>query len=293
MLGHTICHTLEEEIDVVICVDFVSKDTQKIRLLKERGIPIVLIKQEPVVTSPAHLESNPGELFDLVITRGDPNSKPVFNTFQEWDTRFYKSSGRLDRVVAINANKWSAIPGELYSLRRLCYSNDPRVDLYGRGWNERIGATLLRYAKEVLIAIRFRVRPELLNIKHAFHKPANYLGSADDKMAALSRYKVSLVIENCESYMSEKLVDAILAGCIPVYVGADPQKFGIPSDLYIKSPADARSVGEALDLALELSHDEYLRKVESWVELPGIRETWEAVEVFDRVLRHIESEMLN
>jgi hypothetical protein len=93
--------------------------------------------------------------------------------------------------------------------------------------------------------------------------------------------------------MSEKLVDAILAGCIPVYVGADPQKFGIPSDLYIKSPADARSVGQAVDLALELPHDEYLQKVKSWIELPETRKTWEAVEVFDRILRHIESELLS
>jgi hypothetical protein len=292
-LGHTIAYGVDEEIDVAICVDFIARDAQLLRKLKRKGVPIALIKQEPVVTSPAHLEMNPSNLFDLVITRGDPNSEPIFNTFQEWDIRFHGESHRLDRVVAINANKWSAIPGELYSLRRLCYSNDSRVDLYGRGWEEGTGATLVRLIKEAFIALRFRVKPELLNMRHAFHKPANYLGAAADKMGTLSKYKVSLVIENCSSYMSEKLVDAILAGCIPVYVGANPERFGIPKELYIQASPDVWSVRQGIELAMQIPHDEYLRRVKTWIDLPKTKMAWEAVQVFDAILRHIESELLN
>lgn len=292
-LGHELSFNIDEEIDVAICVDFVPRDVPTLTKLKKRDIPIVLIKQEPVVTSPAHLEENPRNLFDLVITRGDPKSEPIFNTFQEWDVRFHESDSRLDRVVAINANKWSAIPGELYSLRRLCYSNDPRVDLYGRGWDEKLGSTIIRLVKETIIALRFRVRPAYLNLRHAFHKPANYLGSATDKIETLSRYKVSLVIENCSSYMSEKLVDAILAGCIPVYVGANPEKFGIPRELYVLAKAEVWSVSQGIELAMQVPHDEHLRKVKTWIEMPETKKAWESVQVFDAILRHIESELLN
>jgi hypothetical protein len=290
--GHVVSSTISKNLDVAIFVDYEPKDMENLRELKRLGVPLVLIKQEPVVTAPLHAKHNPSGLFDLIITRGDPGSKPRFNTFQEWDTRFVDNSTRVDRVVAINANKWSAMSGELYSLRRKCYSFDSRVDLFGREWNERPSATLVRVLKENLLAVKAGFVPQVSNIRHAFFTPANYLGVTDDKMLTLSKYKVSLVIENSETYMSEKLVDAILAGCIPVYVGANPELFGIPRDLYIRSTANAVSVGRSLDIALNASHSDFLRRVRHWVDTPGTRSKWESVEVFSQILSHIENELL-
>jgi hypothetical protein len=236
-LGHIVCNDTSETPDVAIFVDYDPREKVKLKELKKLGIPIALIKQEPIVTAPAHAKKNPSGLFDLVITRGDPESDPLFNTFQEWDTRFVGSANRLERIVAINANKWSAVPGELYSLRRRCYAADSRLDLFGRGWSENKFKTLIRVLKENLIALRFGMIPKAGNLRHAFHAPANYLGEAKDKMEILSKYKVSLVIENSEAYMSEKLVDALLAGCIPVYVGAIPSCMEyLTNYIYVRKP---------------------------------------------------------
>jgi len=292
-LGHKVCNNSSDNPRVAIFVDYDPKEKSKIRELKELGVPLVLIKQEPVVTAPLHSRKNPSGLFDLVITRGEPGSDPLFNTFQEWDTRFLGRSERQENIVAINANKWSAVPGELYSLRRQCYAADPRIDLYGRGWDEGKAQTLIRVLKENLIAIRFGVLPKAGNIKHAFHAPANYMGEAKDKMEILSKHKVSLVIENCESYMSEKLVDALLAGCIPVYVGANPKLFGIPDDLYIRAEANPRSVKRGIEIALEMAHSNFLTRVQSWMALPGVKDEWQSVQVFARILSHIEDKLVN
>lgn len=288
LLGHAVCASESDDPDVAIFVDYDPKERPKLKDLKLMGVPLVLIKQEPVVTAPLHAKGNPSGLFDLVITRGDPDSDPIFNTFQEWDTRFVNQKERLERIVAINANKWSAIAGELYSLRRVGYSFDSRIDVYGRGWAESKGSTAVRVLKEIFIALRFGAFPQLLNIKSAFHQPANYLGEVDDKMLALASYKVSLVIENCDSYLSEKLVDALLAGCIPVYVGADPTKFGIPENLFIKSDANVEAIKRSLEIALNMSHEDFLLRVQSWVEQPETRSKWESVQVFSRILEHID-----
>lgn len=46
--------------------------------------------------------------------------------------------------------------------------------------------------------------------------------SVGDKLEVLSKYKYSIVIENCQypNYWTEKLSDCILAGCCPIYYGA-------------------------------------------------------------------------
>jgi len=292
-MGHTIDADNKKFPDIAICVDFSSKDVRALKSLKKKGVPLVLVKQEPVVTAPVHRHANPKGLFDMVITRGDPNSDLKFNTFQEWDTRFLTSRQRKSRVAAINANKWSAVPGELYSLRRKCYALDPRVDLHGHGWAEGFSATGLRMAKEIFIAISSGIVPQISNLRWGFLLPANYQGPAEDKILSLSAYKVSLVIENCQSYMSEKLVDSILAGCIPVYVGADPKLFDIPDDLYVRAAPDSESVKKSIDRALEMNHTEFLLSAKNWAESPGVKETWEHVAVVESLIRHVEQFLLD
>jgi hypothetical protein len=69
----------------------------------------------------------------------------------------------------------------------------------------------------------------------------NYLGSVDDKMAVMRRYTFALVFENTDhaGYVSEKILDALRAGAIPLYWGGgDFLTQCIPDDCYI----DCRTV---------------------------------------------------
>ena len=44
----------------------------------------------------------------------------------------------------------------------------------------------------------------------------------------------TLVIENEKTYLSEKLFNALLAGCIPIYIGPELTKFKLPRGIAIE-----------------------------------------------------------
>jgi len=292
-LGHQLSTDLSGDPDVLVCVDYHPKFKNEILRARSLGVPTVLVKQEPSVTAPVHMLKNPGNLFDLVVKRGDPHGSPIFNTFQEWDTRFLGQVNRKERVVAINADKWSAIRGELYSFRRACYNSDDRIDLFGHGWNDKNLKRFERLIKEVLIAVRFGQFPILRNSKNIFLKPLNYLGQSQDKMETLGAYKVSLVIENSQEYMSEKLIDALLAGNVPVYVGADPERFGIPKELFFHCEPDVGLVKEKISEALVINSEDFQSKVSKWIASEGVKGFWEVRSVTKTLLDYIECKLVN
>lgn len=285
--GHQIVYSLEEGPDLLICVDYKQSLKGLIQMAKASSVPTVLIKQEPIVVFPQHARANPGNLFSLVITRGEPSNKPMFNTFQEWNLGKLEATGRSNQFVAISGNKWSMIPGEYYSLRREVYAREQRIDLYGPGWDEKVSGQLIRALKEILIAVSAGFIPSLLNLRWCVSEPLNYFGIADNKPHTLSGYKGSLVIENNGGYMSEKLVDSIICGTIPVYVGAPVHNYGIPQDLVIEAQPNLKSISRAIDLALTWNSEDYIERVKAWLAQPGVREQWHFATVNKRLLEYI------
>lgn len=65
---------------------------------------------------------------------------------------------------------------------------------------------------------------------------SHYHGEVDDKWDALAEYRYSLSIENYEGphYFSEKLVDALLAWCMPIYWGCTNLDEYLPEDCYVR-----------------------------------------------------------
>lgn len=64
----------------------------------------------------------------------------------------------------------------------------------------------------------------------------------EDKWDALAPYRYTIVYENfvCPLYFSEKLTDAWLAGCMPIYIGGNALEDFFPSDSFIRiDPSDA------------------------------------------------------
>jgi hypothetical protein len=111
---------------------------------------------------------------------------------------------RSDKAIAIVSNyggaPWKRHPDLSYRNRVI---TNPSVDLYGRdGWQ--------RYRS------RWYSRAKT---------PVNYKGEipgdwpAGEKRQLMSKYKVAICLENMNEpyYFSEKFVEAVMAGCIPVY----------------------------------------------------------------------------
>jgi hypothetical protein len=104
--------------------------------------------------------------------------------------------------------------------------------LYGGGWNDRIPGFPASY--------------------HALAKKAFRGGLAfDAKLTTMNGFKFSICFENCSfpGYVTEKIFDCFLAGCIPVYYGAPDITDFVPAGTFI----DYRQFGsfEALDQHLQ------------------------------------------
>jgi len=97
-------------------------------------------------------------------------------------------------------------------------------DLYGEGWDRY-------YFKDKLFHLN-RIGPITKLFKPKF---LSYKGKAPFKNKVYQNYKFSLCYENAhyQDYISEKIFDCFLGGCVPIYLGADNVEKFIPADTFI------------------------------------------------------------
>lgn len=146
---------------------------------------------------------------------------------------------RREKAIAIVSNHggfpWKCHPQ--IALRNQ-FITDPTVDLYGRtGWK--------RYRRH------WYSRPS---------PPANYRGELPgdwhegEKRRLQASYKVSVCFENmCEPhYFTEKFVEAVIAGCVPVYRADSTLRETILKGAFWIDPQDfGNSVSETMEKALK------------------------------------------
>lgn len=191
---------------------------------------------------------------------------------------------RDEGVVFVNANKISMSSGELYTLRREVLYSNPNIHVYGPGWADSSLIRLFRVIKECFIALqnplRFRFR-----IKRIWLRPDLYHGLANDKVQETAKYKVALVIENSFELVTEKIFDAWLAGCIPVYVGSDLAKLGVNESLFIQAEPNVRSVEAAMVKALDVDHATFIVNLRHWMNVSSFVQDWTVKTGYGRVFK--------
>ena len=90
--------------------------------------------------------------------------------------------------------------------------------LYGIGWDQPIQGFSSDYHRAALKAYRGVIPPEL-----------------QSKRKVMSHFKYAICFENCvfPGYVTEKIFDCFLAGCIPVYFGAPDIADFIPPETFV------------------------------------------------------------
>jgi hypothetical protein len=176
-----------------------------------------------------------------------PARKPV-----EPKTSFNKKK----LLVNISANKLSHFPDELYSARRKTieyfdenYPND--FDLYGPNWNKPIS----RIQKAFPILTK---------------KYATFRGHANDKIGTMSKYKFSLCYENLKNengYITEKILDCLVANTIPIYWGANNIEKYIDSQCFIDKRQfnSDKELAEYLINITEKKYNNYLEAIKKYL----------------------------
>lgn len=178
---------------------------------------------------------------------------------------------RQSKAIAIVSNRGDKAPrkrSEQIKLRNaLCINS--QTDLYGK--------------KETWQAFRHNTfeLPKL---------PSNYQGSIpgrwseDPKTLQTSQYKAAICLENTlePHYFTEKFVDAVRAGCIPIYKPHPTVKASVLNGARWVDPSDFDSASDCINYALSQDLDLYQAQNEKWLKSPQVRQT-ERLAVFERL----------
>lgn len=106
-----------------------------------------------------------------------------------------------------------------------------KIEVFGRGWDDTGNLPADQAAR-------------LATIRSVFHGPC------EEKHELLSRYKFTIAYENTAypGYVTEKAIDAMVAGSVPVYFGAPDIAEQLPAEAFI----DARAFGSPEAIAAHM-----------------------------------------
>ncbi len=286
----------EMDIQKIVCIDYSPKFSSEVSNPVLDLTACTLVHMEPSVVLPANFARSRGKQFGTQITVG---GKPTGDSVSvHWPMVFPKelertaflAAERSERVVLINGNKMSFVKGELYSLRRKAIRALANLDLYGTEWDSKFLHRIFIGIRSFAHAVLSLTLPRLTGISLWFQPYPKSKGPVGDKLATMSKYRYALVIENSAEYMSEKLMEALFAGCIPIYVGPDPQEYGIPKELVIWTKPNIRAIEHSLAEAATWNLEEFYSRLAVFLSARSTRELWDHERVYQKMLDVIQAE---
>lgn len=290
----------ESKVDAIV----VNKVNRTIlRYMDEMSIPLnrrVLIIWEPyVVDQENYLQENLSK-FGHIFAPSISWSKRVNGNFFNWPQDKIMPSDeplelwnlRKNKAIIIQGNKFSAVKGEQYSLRRSIIQNttNEELDLYGRGWNRGFAPDWYHWSSSIATS-----KIGEISLRSAYNlgkKYAKYKGEVTGKIETLKNYKFSIVVENSSDYVSEKLFDSINAGCVTIYVGANLNDYGMGPSTAFQVAAEADAVILQLRKLIGMNSDElYNLSIMSRNSLTLISDNWENTFVLADLARKIRAKI--
>ena len=211
-----------QKADVVVCFNIPDPHSRQwkelLHLVKKRK-QIVTFIFEPVTVNPWIYDKKRDAIFDRIYTLEDDliDNKKYFKFFYPQpelsmvDEELSFSEKKLVTLIAFNKQPRGSNPEtskELYSERHAAikffnqYPED--FSFYGGGWSQESYQT--------------------------------YGGLVDQKVDVLKQYKFCLCYENTANvpgYITEKIFDCMIAGCVPIYWGAPNIDRYIPPGCFI------------------------------------------------------------
>lgn len=261
----------------------------------------ILVVQEPRVVQPANYVKRIQNKYGFVLSL----TPETGNEFLPWpqanwpEMKIHSSRRKLNSVILVNANKSSFLPGSEYGLRRRVVKeflkNQIQVDLAGSGWDRSGYAQLKHNLVGIAYAAINGYWPRLKEYSFTT-KNHRYLvkhGIVEDKYELMAQNDFALVIENSQTYISEKLFDAVISGCIPLFCGPDLSKFGIPGDIALELPNTPKAFVQAFR---EMSIDDKNRIRDNgkrWLRERSTIATWSQDPALERIAGAISKRIVS
>jgi len=284
-VGHELEKSVAAQTDVVLFLNWSRRCLRDLERAERLGISTVLVMTEPSVVIPAYRDSQLMNRFSAKLEFGRASSAIPYP--QRIHLQYFSRENRLDSVVAVAGNKISYVRGELYSLRIDAFSKVDGITLYGAGWKTHLRHQLTTHLKEFVIALSSRQGISLNGLRHLLIPRSLRVASVSKKHEAMSRFKYALVIENSEEYVSEKLLDAVMAGCIPIYVGGMPEVFGVPEELFVRCAPSLKNIRDGIAKAAKLDYKEWRSAARNFLTTPSVSRLRTRKEANMQILRTI------
>jgi hypothetical protein len=169
--------------------------------------------------------------------------------------------GQKKLLCMISGNKYMDHPLELYSERRRAVRYLERehladFDLYGTDWE--VPVVYWWPFHKFKINILMKLACKRAGFGAGWQYPS-YRGAVRNKLETLGKYRFSICYENQKDtpgYVSEKMIDAFLAGNVPIYYGNENCKGYVPDDCFINRKKFS-SFAEVYDYAAGMSEGEH------------------------------------
>jgi hypothetical protein len=279
--GFALTSIRDPEAEVFIALDY-SRNSLSIASKNVPRSRRLLIAFEPKAVNPAQHSRRVREKFaksvvmsplqilgesDQVLTLGAlvPNEVNIHLALDA-------GSQRENAIVILNENKFSFVPGNNYKLRQLAIQELAKagwqVHVGGANWTRGISWQIRKQLESLLFAIFSGSAVSLGNLRFSprnWSRNITFHGRIPDGFAFMRRYKFALVIENDMSYVSEKLPNAILSGCVPVFVGPDLALHGIPGGVAISAKSEANHILKTFDRLGESTGFDVLSAGREWL----------------------------
>jgi len=199
-----------------------------------------LIMMESRLIRPDNFEIDKHKLFNKIFTWDDNlvDNKKYFkiNYAFKLPSKIEKRFNKEKLCCLIVGNKDSNYANELYSERKRLirwfeesYPED--FDLFGVGWNEYRFTGI----KPIRVFNRIPIVKKIM-FKYFGEFYPSYKGKVDNKFEIMQNYKFAICYENIKDisgYITEKILDAMFAGCVPIYLGANNITEHIPKNCFI------------------------------------------------------------
>lgn len=318
--SHLIISTLPES-DLFISINHSNQAYKKFQKSGKKKNQAILIRSEPDVVFPAQYKERIVNKYGLVITLGNkekddggfyyvqnpysylpnPNSQmtrgpdvKVILDSREFNELFEFENWQKRRIILslIASNKVSCIRHNNYNLRRDLAVAFPRdfLNIYGELWNSNIRKKLKHRVAVVFHGIRNLTVPNLICIYGSlFRKYENYVGLLDDKHVIVRQSKFSLVIENSNEYISEKIFDALINGSIPIYIGPELAKMGIPGkDIAITYEGSPKMLESKIRNLSDNEVKNYLDSIKRFLNSKDFTDNWINHVVYRKIAAKIQ-----
>lgn len=305
----------EQKPDFLVAINHNQESYERFVQGGGRRDQAVLIRLEPDSVFPLQYKSTTMDKYGLVITPGSTLDQKVSKSFVGWPYQYNLNPARPNtsdpsllsilndnswqdlfnlgywklrprRMTMIAANKVSPLKSANYSIRRKLASQLPTeiLEVYGPLWTDSMSAKIHHRLAVAVTNLRQGILPNPMGIYGSLFRnyPAAH-GTVRDKHAVLRETKFSLVIENSNSYVSEKLIDAMINGSIPIYVGPSLEKVGLPTEIAIHSSGDPKEVIEIAETLDSGGAETILTAMREFLSSPSFFDLWTEQSVYKKL----------